>query len=514
MNKIFHKFITDNPHFWDASEYPAAVISLINDWFYYREICTNNDDKFARFLNRKLAVLYEQFMAYYSKINSFAAIDPATIEAMERTIKRVKNSTVGTVIENAIEESINNERTLNTANAKTGTVANVLDGKTTNALSDIRTLNTSKAKTGTENIATTDGGTVGNSGTNHEERYSTDYPQSSPVSNFENYMSAGVKIDGSTSSTETINKTGSHNTTYNTDDAETGTISDEHTGTVDVDNSETTTYNTNDAETGTIEDAGTRTSSGSGSENKEAAEEGTDTEEYTKTGVAVELFEKYFSTIRRTNAVAWLLDKLDVCFVQVLEFDDEEEAAGEGTELDELAEKVRKLTETVEKMLAGEAGPYMIFDYYSGMVAAVNANKVKKGSTMFVKNDDNTPSEYVDDGTGTNTTTLRVKLSPDATDYVDLTVSVGSTLERLSPQYNAALYTYLNQYYQLPATLTDIYDHYTIYNNYGNQVYPYYSYDPATTYYVGNVDFDIRTRNDNSFFALDNSGNIKFIRSI
>lgn len=517
MNKTFGQFMAENPNFWDShSNYPAAVQSIVDDWFFYRELCSSSDIKFEKMFNRKLDILEEQFKDMYSKYMELQSIDPTTLEIMDRTINRLKNSEIGKVIERAIEDSVSNTRTLNTATAHTGTETTDTDATTTNALQDLRTLATSHTKTGTEDTDTTSTGTVSDSGSNSGDVQNSDYPMSSPTLGFENYVSTAQHTAGTSSNTRTDNLAGTNDTTYNTTDAESGTVTDAHTGTVTEAADTTLTHNTNIAETGTISDAAEKTTT----DNTNATETGEDNENveeiYTRKGNLIEMFEKYFSVVKRTNAIAWLLDKLEVCFIQIFDEDEESESSSSGSseDLAELQRRVNELIVTVTKMEAGETGPYRIFDLASEMNEAYSNQELQIGSVMFVKEDDvTTINPYEDDGQGTNNATLQFQ-GPDGVQY-SLTITVNSNLERLSPQYNSNLYTYFNQFYVLPETLTDIYDHYTIKNGYGNTVYPYYNFDNDAQPYSAELDFETRdVGHSNSFYMVDTSGDIKFLRSV
>lgn len=514
MNKTFSNFLTDNPTFWDDhASYDVAVQSIVNDWFFYREICVNNDIKFKRMLGRKLDVLEPQFLAMYNKYMALNDITPDTLEIINRTIERVKENTVEDVVVKSMSGTDTNTRTLNTNTAKTGTEGVVASSTTTNALEDIRTLATKNKKTGTEDIDTTEGGTVGDSGSTSNLKEGSDYPMSSPTTGFENYLSNAVRDTGTSSNTQTINKTGSHDTTFNTEINDTGTITDEHNGTVDVDDSSTTTHNTAVAETGTVGDSGT--TSRTGRDETDRTENGTENEEenVNRRGSTVELFEKYFSLVKRVNAVDWLINKLDACFIQVFEEDEEESTeSGSSGNIEELERRVEELTTTIEKIIAGEAGPYRIFNTYTEMISA--SASIANGTTMFVKVDDRTPEAYHDSGAGTNTAQLKLEIPAYSGEYVTLNVTVNTDIERLSPQYNPELYTYINQFYELPEELVDIYDNYEIYNTYGTQVYPDWNFDASSSPYEANIGFSSQSNApgtmSNSFWVKNAYGNIVF----
>ena len=517
MNKTFAEFLDNNPEFWDSYGYPEAVKSIINDWFYYRECCVNSETKFARMFGRKLDILEGQFTAAYEKYLELADIDPEKIEAFERTIERVKNNEISKIIERAIEESVANTRTLNTNTARTGTETTANDTTTTNALQDLRTLATSHTKTGTEEVDTTNTGTQGTSGTANQTTYTSDYPQSSPTLAFNDYVSQGAKTDNTNSTTRTDNLAGTNDTTFNTTDADTGTITDASTGTVTVDNDVTLTHNTSTADTGTIADAGTKsnTNNEEGTETEAGTE--TETETYTRKGSAVEMFEKYFKLVKSSNIIQKLLDALDVCFVQLYDEDDEEtSSSGSSEDIAELERKVNALIVTVEKMERGEQGPYRIFDLYTEMEAAFENGELNPGTTIFVREDDRgSISPYIDDGTGTHGLGHLTFIMPDGVAQQTLTISMGINLERMSPQYNSNLYDYFNQIYELPETLSDIYDHYTLKNVYGDTVYPYYNFDVSAEPYTAVLDFTARTGGrDNSYYVVNDNYELKYLRSI
>ena len=217
------------------------------------------------------------------------------------------------------------------------------------------------------------------------------------------------------------------------------------------------------------------------------------------------------------------MNKLDSCFVQVFdldEYEEEEQSGGGGgassEEVEELQRRVEQLTLITASLIAGENGPYRIFDTYSEMIAA--SSSIANGTTMFVKVDDRTPESYHDDGTGTNTAQLKLEIPAFSGEYITLDVSVGTNIERLSPQYNPALYTYINQFYDLPADLTEIYDSYEIYNTFGTQVYPDWNFDASSSPYEANVGFSSQSNApgtmSNTFWVKNANGDIVFDRHI
>lgn len=415
--KTFNKFLTDNPGFWNSSSYPAAIQQQVNDWFYYREICSRDDNKFSLMLKRKLEIMYPQFKNLYDK-QMMLNFSPEVLEDVERTINTVSNAGLDETIKRLNEfttSSRSNGKVSNTSNGtaqnnqtvdindngtNTGTVkTNGTVGVTSQTNGEDKGTSTTNSNTNTEvddsgtSTDTTDM-TVGftqdtqenntTKGTSNTLIESSDYPQSTPQG-FENYISGAqrttsdndsnttsaatgttsTKTDGTVSRThkndvDTI-QTGTTDTTSNTthlSNVNSDTTSD-NTVTNDLKSSNTRTgttntdITTNDTTVGTSESNDSRTDNGNENvdRNQTSNSNVEVVEHMIRNGNFVDNYERYFSLIKGMNAVSWLIGGLDVCFIQVFDYEDYDDCYDNGNtgggSNPELEEEVKRLAEQV-----------------------------------------------------------------------------------------------------------------------------------------------------------------------
>lgn len=413
----FNKFLEKMPNFWAFSQIPAAVQEQVNNWFYYRDCCSNNVEKFNRFLSRKVNLVEPQFMAMW-KAQGNIEFEPGTIEKIESTIDFSKEDAVVEAIQRIVTGSVadtgttKNEQTVSATDMSTETrnLTNVekMTGTESREEDKTQTNNTVSAttKTGTEktdtdrtrtddltvqvNDSKDENGTITNGGTTSRDSdvKRSDYPQSTPLG-FENYISAEEKSE--------VTDTDTHTETR--DLTSTGSSTTKNTGTQGTVEETTLTHNTEDEtkNTGTIKNDGTdvltidreNNTTNGGTLSNEAEHEGTnnttltldtkqesnsndktdrtnDIETKAKTVIETlrsgnfeEAFEKYFRMAATFNSVSWLIGQLDVCFIQIFDFceeDEEDDNGGGGGDMSELQAQIDALKAVVTKNTADISG--------------------------------------------------------------------------------------------------------------------------------------------------------------
>ena len=72
---LFNEFIQNNPNFWTDNfpTLPAVVTSVIEDWFYYRELCS--EKRFNIYFRAKMNVKLDEFLTLYNKELEFRELD-------------------------------------------------------------------------------------------------------------------------------------------------------------------------------------------------------------------------------------------------------------------------------------------------------------------------------------------------------------------------------------------------------------------------------------------------------
>lgn len=401
----FHEFLEKVPNFWDTvTGYPVTVQSQINDWFYYRFCCTDDTTKFTRYLKRKLDILQPQFNNLWEK-EAMLNFEPGQLEKVEQTINLTKTEGVVEAIKKILENTIKDTGTTKNETAITGTDTNKEERNLTNtdkatgtesrAITDTQTNDTNEeiTRSGTEKTdrngtrtddltATTTGGgtetgtvkTDGSNTGNTNKRYS-DYPQSSPNSGFENYLTnqSQDSIDEQRTSTETRDlATTSNDTRKNTGsvtsvEADTLTLdttqNNKNTGTITKNGTDVLTLDTTktNMQSGSVTGTLTRNTNNNSTLTLDTTQETDETENINRTndlnakadtvintlrtGHLEEAFEKYFAMVTTFNAVSWLIGQLDEVFIQVYDYDEFCDS-GTGTsspDIDELKRQINAL---------------------------------------------------------------------------------------------------------------------------------------------------------------------------
>lgn len=408
----FNKFLEKMPNFWAFSQIPAAVQEQVNNWFYYRDCCSNNVEKFNRFLSRKVSVVEPQFMALW-KAQASLEFEPGTIEKIESTIDFSKEDAVVEAIQRIVSGTVadtgttKNEQTVSATdtNTETRNLTNTetMTGTESREEDKTQTNNTVSAttKTGTDktdtertrtddltqliNESKDDTGTITNGGTTSRDSdvKRSDYPQSTPLG-FENYISAEEQSevtdtethtetrDLTTTGTSTTKNTGTQGSveettvTHNTEDetTNTGTIKNAGTDTLTVDRTNSTTQGgtiTNEADHDGTNNTTLTLDTKQESSSNDKTDRTNDIETKAKTVIETlrsgnfeEAFEKYFRMASTFNAVSWLIGQLDVCFIQIFDFEDEEETENGGggasdEDIENLQRQINALKVTVTK---------------------------------------------------------------------------------------------------------------------------------------------------------------------
>lgn len=394
----FNEFIQKNPNYWKDNfpDLPASVTAIIEDWFYYRDLCSDN--KFPVFFRAKMKTKLDEFLTLYNKELAFRELDPFQIEKLERSIKTVRNNNVKDVLTSLRKFASTQTETRNLTDLNTRALQDKEVSSTTNldtkdlTTTETRNLSNSLAQTGTENLDITDtfnttesksgkdtnsttlrgDTTTSNTGTTTTVETGTttgsnkfsDYPQSdvsltdylTNQNNASEEHNNNVAVEDNTQTTVATNNTTISETTYDSSIAktgsntraqeltrnlnnagtETGNVVTKNTGTDNLATSGDRTLN----QTGTDENTHTGTvanennSQGDFNQNSDRTENGNIDILYTqlRTGNLVEQYEKFYNVVSNLNAVDWLLKELDPCFLQVFDEDEEDSNASSDIE--------------------------------------------------------------------------------------------------------------------------------------------------------------------------------------
>lgn len=441
---LFNEFIQKNPNFWTDNfpTLPAVVASVIEDWFYYRELCS--EKRFNVYFRAKMNVKLDEFLTLYNKELEFRGLDPYQIEKIDRTINTIKNNSIEDILKSirSFESTRLETRDVTNLNTKALKDKTTLDLTNTNTkdLTNTETLNTEDnlVKTGTEktennntysntdtksgsdtsetsNTGTTttkNTGTTTNveTGTTSAIKKFSDYPQSdlntltdyltnqSNVS--ENYEKNSLNTDD-TQTLVTLNTNVDNTTTYNSSMATTGSedksqtvtnnLTDTTTRTGTVTNEQTGTDTNVQTGTNTVDKTGTDTNKETGTvNNNDTSNSNLDRTNnkkengtidivlsQLKTGNFLDLYRKYFNIVTTFNAVDWLLEELDSCFIQV--FDEEDEECSESSSCSDLEEKIEDLQKQVNELNTrvteleeGGTGGGVSKEYVDNQISTVN----------------------------------------------------------------------------------------------------------------------------------------------
>ena len=194
---LFNEFIKNNPNFWNDNfpTLPTAVTSIIEDWFYYRELCS--EKRFNIYFRAKMNVKLDEFLTIYNKELEFRGLDPYQIEKIDKTINTIKNNSIKDILESirSFESSKLETRDVTNLNTKALQDKTTLDLTNTNTkdLTNTETLNTEDnlVKTGTETTA------------NNNTYSNTDTKTGSDTSKTANTGTTTTKNTGTTTNVET-----------------------------------------------------------------------------------------------------------------------------------------------------------------------------------------------------------------------------------------------------------------------------------------------------------------------
>lgn len=407
----FNEFMQKNPTYWEDNfpSLPASVTAIIEDWFYYRDLCSDN--KFPVFFRAKMKTKLDEFLTLYNKELAFRELDPFQIEKIERSIKTVRNNTVKDVLASlrkfastqtetrdltdlntrALQDkeitSMTNLDTKDLTTTETRNLSSSLAQTGTESIDVTDTFNTTEAKTGKDSNSTTTTGTTTTANTGTTTTVDTgsttgsnkfsDYPQSdvsltdylTNQNNASEEHTNNVAVENDTQTTVTTNNTTISETTYdssikktgsntraqeltrdlNNAETETGTVVTKQEGTDNVASSGDRTLNQTGTDenthTGTV--SNTNNSSGDLNQTNDKTENGNIDILYTqlKTGNLVEQYEKFYNVVSNFNAVDWLLRQLDPCFIQV--FDEDEDDSNTS---DDIETKIAILQKEIENL--------------------------------------------------------------------------------------------------------------------------------------------------------------------
>lgn len=368
--KTFNAYLEANPNFWDSfPSLPSSVIPILEDCFYYRQLC--DDNKFEVFFRAKLNLKLDEFLTLYQKEMEFRGMDPFTLQNVEKTIDTLKNKSVADVLKSLRQFNSNITETRNTQTANSSTVTNNLTEKQTKSGEDKNV----SALSGNDTTST-EGSS--NETTNRDEgitQSNSDYPQSSP--GLTDYLTTKSITDGQVSATDNTTTANNSTTTYGKTQTDTTTYGSAVTTT----------------DTGTVTDAGTINNTGTvttanASESNFNKTDNRDEDETIKivwnelkTGNFVDLYTKYYKILTSLHAIDWLVKELDPCFLQVFDFEwDEVESGGSGggggggASEEEIAEINQKISQINSQLLVTDSRVTLLRVDLNSLDADVDTN--------------------------------------------------------------------------------------------------------------------------------------------
>lgn len=443
----FSKYMEDNPSFWSDNfpTLPSSVTDIINEYFYYRDIC--NDTRFTRYFKSKINLKLDEFLSLYNKEIEFRGLDPFILQDIERTVDTVKKSSIEDILNSIRKFSSEKINTKDLTNLETRNLENSLSDNNLQTIDKIETKNLTDTvdKTGTEtnvnsstfsntdkktgedtlNTKNTGTNTTKNTGTTNTSSNTTndgtnkfsDYPQSditltdylsnqNTISNSSNVASLTTDNTQNETTLDTnVNTVNNYNTTIKTD----STNSENNTLTKDLTDTST--------QTGTVKDSGTvddkRNVSGTDTGTVTGTVTGTDKNNYTsnsdfdrtdnistdenvnlilkelRKGNFVDLYRKYYNIVAGLNSVDWLVEQLDPCFIQI--FDEEEEySTSDTSDLEEkiaiLQQEISSLDTRVDALEAGGGGGGVSKEYVDQKVATVQGEVDTINTTLVEVN--------------------------------------------------------------------------------------------------------------------------------
>lgn len=305
----------------------AATIELLSNYFYYRRICCNDEDKFKLYFIRNIHLLEGRYMQALEletqSLNWFQNyLKTTTTDNIKKSdIKRDKNDTIidnkNITFDSTRTPDLITKQTLDTNNDSTRDLISKTDN-------DLMT-NT------TDNITST------TDATNTENVNNKNLNKLNPMSITNSSTSFPEALDWATSTSQEEAK-GTTTSTGKTSTTDTGGSMVENTGTVTV----TETGSVTTAQTGTITDAITGTEKTISTTTEKSDKTFTEAETVnTNDNQNITIIEKGLSgvltsdvissardVIFRTSAFNWLKDELSICFYSLVDDDEDSDYYG------------------------------------------------------------------------------------------------------------------------------------------------------------------------------------------
>ena len=326
-NSLFKDLLTSRPNdIYSGTNVNEATQTKLNNWFWYREVCTKDDDKFLHFWHRNINDYYE---AYLLKLELELTAIPDFTDYVEAIHTVIKNN--GTIIDSHTGTQTKS-KTGNDRVDRSGT--DRLDRTGTDTMYNTGTDKTEN--TGTDTIKKTGTDTVSNTGTQttaqtqdatHKE-VALQTPQSQSYSGVSGgqmpsldwtYVSGqGQTSDNSGTNQRTDNLLNTNN--YNTENKE--TLDTENKRTINTENErvidtlDVLTKNTQDR---TIYNTQDQTTFGDSHTKSDNGENETDSMKSGRNELETSIRSKISDYIGRSIALDWFIKKLEPCFYAIYE---------------------------------------------------------------------------------------------------------------------------------------------------------------------------------------------------
>lgn len=293
---------------------PGPLQSQIVDWFWYRRENSTDEDKFLLYFQRKVRATEQRFLSLISA--QAMEIDPLVQELHDETVNATRN---GKTVVTHNTTVTNNGTTSNTAKTEgSGSTSGKADssGSGQSSSSNNSEVGGNTNNTQTNDTTTDTTGQSMNATSNTPESAVPSGTVGLPDEVTLNYLSNLVleKSKGQTKNTGTVSNVQS-NTSKTSGTASGNNSSETHSTSsgTSTDTSETTASGTS---SNTAETTGNDTTSN----------DGTDTSTHKRTGRSMspqELLDKYLDFIYRCDAIMWMVNELEDCFLSIYDVEEE-----------------------------------------------------------------------------------------------------------------------------------------------------------------------------------------------
>lgn len=293
---------------------PDPLQSQIVDWFWYRRENSTDENKFLLYFQRKVRATEQRFLSLISA--QAMEIDPLVQELHDETVNATRN---GKTVVTHNTTVTNNGTTSNTAKTEgSGSTSGKADssGSGQSSSSNNSEVGGNTNNTQTNNTTTDTTGQSMNATSNTPESAVPSGTVGLPDEVTLNYLSNLVleKSKGQTKNTGTVSNVQSNTSTTS--------------GTASGNNSSETHSTSSGTSTDTSETTASGTSSNTAKTTGDdtTSNDGTDTSTSKRTGRSMspqELLDKYLDFIYRCDAIMWMVNELEDCFLSIYDVEEE-----------------------------------------------------------------------------------------------------------------------------------------------------------------------------------------------